>query len=145
VCPSKCIDVVDETEEGRPRRRLVHHVDACIWCGQCERYCATQEGIKLGNEYDCVGFAPPDFEETVEKDLVTCELCGAVIAPADQLRWIADRLGPVTYANPTLLMTMARSLGIVDPGVRTDSPEIHRADRLKIHCPRCRRQTALSV
>jgi hydrogenase-4 component H len=145
VCPPKCIDVVDDAKTDPPRRRLVQHADACIWCGQCERYCPTREGIKLSNEFVCVGFAPEDFEESVEKELVRCEVCGEIIAPLDQLRWIAERLGPLAFANPSLLMTLSRDLGIVDRGVNADPADVRRSERLDLQCPRCRRRTALVV
>jgi len=142
VCPPKCIDVIDDLESSPAKRRLVQHLDACIWCGQCERYCPTEKGIHLTNEYDCAGFGPKDFEEYVEKELLMCEVCGEVLAPIDQLRWLADRLGPTAYANPTLLLTMGYDLGVVDPGVRDPDGSVRRSDRLAAQCPKCRRQTA---
>ena len=145
VCPPKCIDVIDDLESTPPKRRLVQHLDACIWCGQCERYCPTQQGIKLSNEYDCVGFSPEDFEECVEKDLLLCELCGSVLAPVDQIRWLVQRLGPLAFANPTLMMVVGRNLGLVDQGVKGEGEEIRRGDRLTLQCPKCRRKTAFAV
>lgn len=145
VCPPKCIDVIDDLESMPPKRRLVQHLDACIWCGQCERYCPTQQGIKLSNEYDCVGFSPEDFEERVEKDLLLCELCGSVLAPVDQIRWLVQRLGPLAFANPTLMMVVGRNLGLVDQGVKGEGEEVRRGDRLTLQCPKCRRKTAFAV
>ena len=142
VCPAKCIDVIDDVASSPPVRRLVQHLDACIWCGQCERYCPTQQGIRLSNEYDCAGFCPQDFEERVEKELLLCEVCGEVIAPVDQLRWLGRRLGPIAFANPTLMMVTQRDLGVVDPGVRSEDAEVLRSDRLALQCPKCRRKTA---
>jgi hydrogenase-4 component H len=142
VCPAKCIDVLDILGDGRPRRRFVQHVDACIWCGQCERYCTTEEGIRLTSEYIAVGFEPGDFEEQVEKELLMCEVCGEVIGPLAQLRWLVERLGPTTYANPTLMLVAGRDLEIVDPPVHSEAPGVHRGHRLSIQCPRCRRKTA---
>lgn len=145
VCPSKCIDLLDEPAAPRPVRRLVQHLDGCIGCGQCERYCTTEKGIRLTNEYDFVGFRPQDFEEQVEKDLLLCEGCGGVIAPLDQLRWLARRLGPLAFANPTLMLVSHQELTVVDQGVRTDSPDAQRFQRVSIQCPKCRRKTALAV
>jgi hydrogenase-4 component H len=142
VCPPKCIDLIDDLDATPPKRRLVQHLDACIWCGQCERYCPTGEGIKLSSEYDCVGFAPEDFEEQVEKDLLLCDLCGSVLAPVDQIRWLIRRLGPLAFANPTLMMFHGRDLGLVDEGVRSDGGDVQRSDRLALQCPKCRRKTA---
>jgi hydrogenase-4 component H len=145
VCPPKCIDVIDDLDASPPTRRLVQHLDACIWCGQCERHCPTQVGITLTDEYDSAGFAPNDFEERVEKELLLCELCGATLAPADQIRWLIRRLGPLAFANPTLLMYHGRELGLVDEGVRSGSDDVLRSDRLALQCPKCRRKTASVV
>jgi len=142
VCPSKCIEVIDELDISPARRTLIHHLDACILCGQCERYCPTQEGIRMSREWDFVGFAPQDFEERVEKELVICELCGELLAPADQLRWLAERLGPTSFANPTLAMFAGQRLGYVEPGIRNPSESALRADRMAIQCPKCKRKTA---
>ncbi|NND96845.1 MAG: 4Fe-4S dicluster domain-containing protein [Pirellulaceae bacterium] len=143
VCPPKCIDVVDDVESDTPNRTLIQHVDACIWCGQCERYCPTEKGIRLTSEYIEVGFRPEDFEERVEKELLLCEVCGESLAPVDQLRWLVNRLGPLAFSNPTLMLVAGRDLGIVDQAVKTQGATVQRADRLRIQCPKCRRATAL--
>lgn len=142
VCPPKCIDVVDDVSNGTAVRRLVHHLDACIWCGQCERHCTTGAGIRMSTEWDTVGFAPADFEHSVEKELVTCEVCGEVVAPRDHLRWIAERLGPLAYANPALLLAGAVDLGTAGPALAVDPAEPRRTERLAVTCARCRRRTA---
>lgn len=143
VCPPKCIDVVDDEDSMPPRRRLVQHVDACIWCGQCERYCPTGSGIRLTNEYIAVGYAPEDFEERVDKEMLLCEICGECLAPVDQLRWLVRRLGPLAFTNPTLMLMAGRDLGVVEKPVNSEGTDVHRADRLRIQCPKCRRATAL--
>ncbi len=145
VCPAKCIELVDDTSVTPPMRRLVQHLDACIWCGQCARYCPTERGITMSREFDCVGFAPGDFEERVEKPLAVCELCGGIIAPVDQLRWLVDRLGPIAFANPTLMAVVARDLRLGDEGPVGQPSGITRADRLALQCPRCRRRTAFAA
>jgi hydrogenase-4 component H len=143
VCPPKCIDVTDDLDASPPVRRLVQRVDACIWCGQCARYCPTQRGIVMSHEYDAIGFAPSDFEEQVEKPLALCEVCGGVAAPIDQLRWLAEQLGPVAYANPTLAVVRSSDLGLVAPAVSSEG--VQRSDRVAIQCPRCRRASAQVV
>jgi hydrogenase-4 component H len=142
VCPPKCIDVIDDIEASPPKRILVQHLDACIVCGQCERYCPTQKGIRMSREWDFAGFGPEDFEERVEKELVMCEVCGEVLAPADQLYWLAERLGPMSFANPTLSMFAGQRLGYVEQGVNSPSESILRADRMAIQCPRCKHKSA---
>jgi len=145
VCPAKCIDVIDDTQTGKPVRRLIQHMDSCIVCGQCERYCTTENGIKLSNEYEFVGFSPADFEEKVEKDLLLCDSCGCVIAPLDQLRWLARRLGPLAFTNPTLMLVSHKDLAVVDEGIKTETGPGERSERINIQCPKCRRKTVLAV
>lgn len=145
VCPAKCIDLVDDTAATPPVRRLVQHLDACIWCGQCARYCPTGRGITMSREYDCMGFSPEDFEERVTKTLALCGVCGEVIAPVDQLRWLADRLGPIAFANPTLLGIVGRDLGLGTGGPVGDRDDVTRGDRLAMQCPRCRRKSAFAA
>ena len=82
------------------------------------------------------------LEEIVEKDLLLCELCGAAVAPVDQIRWLIRRLGPLAFANPTVMMVVGRDLGLVDQGVRSADGEVLRNDRLALQCPKCRRKTA---
>lgn len=145
VCPAKCIDVADDLNGQVPVRRLVQHLDQCIWCGQCERYCTSEKGIRQTTEYDFVGFKREDFEETVEKELLLCEICGGVLAPVDQIRWLVRRLGPLAFTNPTIMLVAGRDLQIVEEGVRPEGEEILRSDRLMIQCPKCRRKTAYAV
>lgn len=142
VCPPKCIEVIDDLDSTPPKRVLIQHLDACIVCGQCERYCPTQEGIHMTREWDFAGFGPEDFEERIEKELVMCEICGDMLAPADQLYWLAERLGPVSFANPTLAMFSGQRLGYVEQGVSNSSVTTLRSDRMAIQCPKCKRQTA---
>jgi formate hydrogenlyase subunit 6/NADH:ubiquinone oxidoreductase subunit I len=145
VCPSNCIDVEDDLSVDPPVRRLVQHVDACIWCGQCERYCTSEKGIKQTTEYTSVGFKPEDFEEKCEKELLLCEECGHVVAPVDQIKWLARRLGPLAFANPTLMLVSAGELAVVDEGVKPPSDAPRRAGRVSIQCPKCRRKTSLVI
>ena len=53
-----------------------------------------------------------------------------------------ERLGPASFANPTLMMFAGQKLGYVEEGVKSRSETALRADRMAIQCPRCRRQTA---
>ncbi len=145
VCPPKCIEVRDEVDAARPVRVLVQHFDACIMCGQCERYCPTGAGIRMSTDWDTAGFKPEDFEERVEKTLVTCEVCGEVLAPADQLRWVTRRLQAVAFANPTLAMFRGKDAGYVQPGVRSQSDTPLRQDRMAVQCAKCRRQSAYAA
>lgn len=145
VCPSKCIEVTDDTAARPAVRRLVQHLDQCICCGQCERYCPTEAGIRMTNEYDFAGFAPEDFEERVEKPLVLCEGCGDVLAPLDQLRWLVRRLGPLAFANVSLMLVGHGQLALADAGAVSDAEGADRARRFGVLCPTCSRKAALVV
>lgn len=143
VCPAKAIELVDD--RATARRTLCLHVDNCIFCGQCEQYCITEKGIHLTKKYDLATLDRQELRETVEKTLLLCELCGAVIGTEDHVRWLARRLGPSAYTNPTVMLVSQRELGIVDD-VPSPSPEAPlRADRIKILCPGCRRATTLEI
>jgi formate hydrogenlyase subunit 6/NADH:ubiquinone oxidoreductase subunit I len=142
VCPPKCIEVIDDLESSPPKRILIQHLDACIVCGQCERYCPTHNGIRMSLEWDFAGYEPADFEERVEKELVMCEVCGDLLAPADQLGWLARRLGSASFANPTLAIFAGQRLGYVEQGVSSNSVTMLRGDRMAIQCPKCKRKTA---
>ena len=146
VCPSGCIDLVDTTDPGTvPVRTLVQHLDGCLQCGQCERYCTTEKGIKMTTEWDYAGFKRNDFLESVQKPLILCEVCNKVIAPLDQIKWLVRRLGLLAFCNPTLLLTSHKELSVVDEGFKQETQFPTRSRRINIQCPHCRRKTALSV
>ena len=146
VCPSNCIDLVDEVKDGKGVRKLTHHLDQCIECAQCQRYCTTEKGIMLTNEWDFAGFAIADFQEKVEKELVLCECCGEILAPLDQIKWLANRLGPMAFCNPTLMLVSHKELAVVDKGFESSETEFPiRARRINIQCPHCRRKTSVTA
>ena len=39
--------------------------------------------------------------------------------------WLYRRLGPKAFANPTLMLVALRDLDVVDPAVKTTSPELN--------------------
>lgn len=57
--------MIDDLDGPKPVRRLVQHLDSCILCGQCERYCPTHKAIRMSSEWDFVGFAPENFLEVI--------------------------------------------------------------------------------
>lgn len=145
VCPANCIDLIDNLKAEVPARKLIHHLDVCICCGQCERYCTSEKGIRMTNEWDFAGFRPEDFMEGVEKELLLCECCGCLLAPKDQIQWLVNRLGPLAFANPTLMLSSQKQLEVVDPGTVPADGLITRSSRLLIQCPKCRRKTAFEA
>ncbi|HOD52168.1 MAG TPA: 4Fe-4S binding protein [Candidatus Hydrogenedentes bacterium] len=145
ACPVNAIVHEDRVGTEGPVRVMVHYTDTCIFCGQCEAACiADHEGIKLSNDWDLAFFDRKQAFETIEKPLQVCEMCGVSVAARDHLLWIADRLGELTYSNPTLYLSRMKGLGLAGPNLTPFSEETSRADRFKILCARCRRITTLS-
>jgi len=144
VCPSQCIIVTDDVAAHPPVRRLELHYDACIYCGQCELNCTTEKGILLSNEFDLACFDRSTCVESVEKELVLCEVCRAVIGCREHLLWVAERLGAKRYANPTLILLADGEMGLVGSQAPRDPDRpIDRSDLVRVLCPTCRRTAVL--
>jgi hydrogenase-4 component H len=144
VCPSQCILVTDDTAADPPMRRLDLNYGACIFCGQCELNCTTEKGVRLSTEYDLAAFDRTACVESVEKELVLCEVCGATIGARDHLLWVAEQLGAKRYANPTLILLADGELGLVETGPPRDPQRpLDRSDTMRVLCPKCRRARVL--
>jgi len=142
VCPSGALSMKDEGD----KRILLIRWDICIFCGQCQANCLTEKGITLSHEFD---FATTEKREElrqeIDKELVICHNCGEVIAPYEQILWVAKRLGPLLFSNPSLMLLYLKSqkLSIDEPATRSEEKEFLRADRIRILCPRCRREAVI--
>jgi len=147
VCPSNAIEFVDDLSKHPPTRKMIVHHDICIFCGQCEAFCTTKDdsppGIKLSMDYDLAVFDRKDAVSSAEKELAICEVCGEPITTKVHLDWIARRLGPLAFSNPTLFMSRLRELGLIDDNITEVVKDLTRADRMKIVCAKCRRKTTL--
>lgn len=142
ICPAGAITLADDVKAGK--RKLVLEYGRCIFCGSCERACITQEGIRLSQDFDTVNFdrkgTGPDACSTCEKDLAVCERCGCGISACDHLAWMADRLGPMAYTNPTLALAAQEKLGLAEQAPKLDGPrQVSRGDLYRKLCPSCRR------
>lgn len=146
VCPPRAIDVEDIIEDGKAKRVLTVHWDICIFCGQCEANCPTLKGIVLSREFD---FATTEkreeLKQTIEKEFLLCECCALPVVPYDQYVWVAKRLGPLYFSNSSLLLFYLRSLSLALRGSISfkKQTELRRSDRIKILCPRCRREAVI--
>lgn len=147
VCPVEAIAHKDIIEDGKPPVRvMIHYTDTCIFCGECEAACiADHEGIKLSNDWELSLFDRKTAYETIEKELQLCEICGSVVACKDHLKWIAERIGELTYSNPTLYLSHLGEVDVVDENLVAPLRDNARSDRVKILCARCRRQTTLTT
>lgn len=141
VCPAGAIDVIDTDT-----RELVLHCDNCIFCGQCEASCTTEEGIELTGEYDLATLDRTEAEVRTQKfELIRCEVCGEVISTVDHIRWLAKKLGPQAFSNPTLILTSYKELALVEEvAPRPSAPPVKRSDQMRILCPKCRREVFLT-
>lgn len=145
VCPANARAIEDDLE--RRVRKVIHYQEKCIYCGQCVNYCTTQEGIKHTQEYDLAKLENKDFENIIEKELEFCEICGAVVAPKDQLIWIAHKLGELAYANPTLYLSIHQELDTIQKEEKTNLQEKelpYRSQHQRILCVECRRKAYLN-
>jgi formate hydrogenlyase subunit 6/NADH:ubiquinone oxidoreductase subunit I len=146
VCPVEALDYEDATDPANPKRKLIHYTDTCILCGQCELACiADNEGIKLSNEWELSFFDRKEASESIDKELQLCETCGDAVACKDHLKWIAEKIGELTFSSPTLYLSRLKSLGIVDENIISAMKDYGRSDRVKIICARCRRETTLTT
>ena len=142
VCPVEAIAHQDQPQSSPPTRVMIHYTDTCIFCGTCEIACiADHEGIKLSNDWELSFFDRKEAYETIEKELQLCEVCRSSIACKDHLKWIAERIGELTYSNPTLYLSRLQSIGVADPNITSALKDYGRSDRVKILCARCRRET----
>ncbi len=140
VCPANAREIKDDLE--KKVRRIIYHLDMCILCGQCVAYCITKEGIRHTLDYDMVYTDKKEFYDEIEKELVFCERCGRPVTTKDHLLWIAEKLGELSYANPTLLLAKLSELETVELQPERKQ-EAYRADHMRILCPSCRREVYL--
>jgi hydrogenase-4 component H len=142
VCPAKAI----EMQDGKDKRVLTVHWDLCIFCGQCQANCPTEKGIILSQEFDLATTGErKELYQTIEKEFALCDCCGEVIAPFDQIVWVARKLGPLVFSNTSLMLFLTQNLDF-SLKEKSPAPEEHafyRSDRIKILCPRCRREAAV--
>lgn len=143
VCPPGAIQ---KTEEPGPdgKRRLTLNYGRCIFCGQCEANCLTEQGIKLTTRYDLATLSLEEVQTQIEDELIFCEYCGESITTKKHLAWVKDRLGPLLFSNPNLFVSYLTELGLIreKPPEKRTTP-LERSDNLRILCPRCRRELTL--
>ncbi len=143
VCPAKAIQMRDTGKQ----RILSVQWDMCIFCGQCQANCLTGKGIVLSREFDLATTGKrSDLKQTIEKELLCCDCCGESIVPRDQFLWTAKKLGALVFANPSLMLFYFQNMNLTSREEEKSSPdgqEPIRSDRIKVLCPRCRREAVL--
>jgi len=144
VCPARAIDMQDIDN----KRVLTVYWDLCIFCGQCQANCLTGKGIVLSREFDLATTGKrQELNQKIEKEFAVCEHCGEKIVPYDQILWVAKKLGPLIFSNASLMLFYNRNLSLAseEKGLPKESTEAAiRSDRVKILCPRCRREAVIT-
>ncbi|MFH1848221.1 MAG: 4Fe-4S dicluster domain-containing protein [Candidatus Omnitrophota bacterium] len=147
VCPTGAITFTDDTSGGRAVRKLTYKMDMCIFCGQCQANCLTEKGIMQTKEFDLAAIGSRDhLRQDIEKELVLCEDCGCIVGPADQIRWVAKKLGPLAFSNTSVWVFNMRGKSLTDAVPEAPSKEeseLQRSDRMKVLCPKCRRKVVV--
>ncbi len=148
VCPTDALTMVDDTGANPPVRRITLRYDACIFCGNCSDNCTTEDGIKLSNQWDLATLDRQSTVETREYELQMCEKCGEVIGTKKHLIWLYEKLGPLAYTNPSLLLAKSGQL-TREPQAPTEPPQAGAAaepsDYMKILCPKCKCQVNIRL
>jgi len=142
VCPApRCLTMVDDLEADPPVRRITHRFDACIFCGNCQDNCTTETGIELSDKWDLATLDKESIPETHEFELQMCEKCGELIGAKKHLVWLYEKLGPLAYTNPSLLIAKSGEL-LTQPQDIQEQPQPDRAaetsDFMRILCPKCK-------
>lgn len=146
VCPAGAISFEDKIINGKAKRAFRLNLDICVSCGQCQLNCPTGKGIMLSQEFDLATTGSRhELKQEIEKDLVTCDCCGETIVPVDQYLWVARKIGPLVFANASLLFFYLSGLELAfkDRALSQKNEELLRPDRVKILCPKCRREAVL--
>lgn len=140
VCPAMALRYVDVVSGDTAVRRFEIRLDKCIFCGQCELNCTTDNGVKLTKEWDLATLDRSSLRTGIEHELVLCEVCRAPVGTRKHLRWVAERLGAKAYANPTLILSAEGGMAVAEADAgRPGEPTLARSDTMRITCPACRR------
>jgi len=147
VCPTQALTIVDDTHSNPPVRKILQRYDCCIFCGNCQENCTTEKGIKLTDQWDLATLDRETTKQTHEHELQICEKCGAIVGVKKHLAWIYERLGPLAYTNPSLVIAQAQNLSaqkdiaeLTEQAKQSSgkNAEIQPGDFMKILCPSCK-------
>jgi hydrogenase-4 component H len=148
VCPTEALTQVDDLNADPAVRKITQRYDTCIFCGNCQDNCTTEKGIKLTKKWDLATLDRESTKETFEYELQFCEKCNAIVGTKKHLIWLYERLGPLAYANPSLLIAKGKQLSAESdisklaaqaPQKEQAQPkEAQTSDFMKILCPSCK-------
>ncbi len=146
VCPSSvCLEMEDDLEADPPTRRIRLNYYTCIFCGNCQDNCTTVDGIKLSNQWDLAGLDRSKMVEAHEFELQMCEKCGAKIGARKHLVWLCEKLGPLAYTNPSLLIAKSGGLFDVEVVRQPENVDAEAKDFMRILCPKCKCDLNISL
>jgi hydrogenase-4 component H len=100
----------------------------------------------LSNDFDLATCGKrEELRQEIKKDLVVCECCAELIGPREQILWVAKKLGPLVFSNASLMLFYLTNLGLAlqEKNPPKEEGELLRSDRVKILCPRCRREAVI--
>lgn len=148
VCPARAIEFRDCVTSKKATRKMILHWDECHYCGQCSALCTTREdnppGIRHTLEFDLAGTDRAEMVSTTdEKELALCEVCGDVITAKAHLNWLARKLGPLAFSNPTLFIASLKRMGFDEELFQTAKEYVGRSDRVRILCAKCKRKATI--
>ena len=139
VCPTEALTQADDLEANPKVRKITLRYDTCIFCGNCKESCTTETGIKLSNKWDLAGLDRASMAETHEYELVLCEKCGALVGTKKHLVWLYEKLGPLAYTNPSLLLAKGGELSTKpEDAEQKPGKETVPSDFMRILCPKCK-------
>jgi formate hydrogenlyase subunit 6/NADH:ubiquinone oxidoreductase subunit I len=154
VCPTEALIQYEETESNYPTRKIVLRYDTCIFCGNCHDCCTTEKGINLSKQWDLATLDRGSTAETHQFELQRCEKCGHIIGTKKHLVWLYEKMGPLAYANPSILLAKSGNLlsglsarpkaaGKADSQQQYIPPETEQqaaqtSDFMRILCPKCK-------
>jgi phage FluMu protein Com len=79
--------------------------------------------------------------ETHDFELQRCEKCDEILGTKKHLVWLYEKLGPLAYTNPSLLIAKSGELH-TKPQAAQEEPQAERAadasDFMRILCPKCK-------
>lgn len=147
VCPTLALTMEDDTDKDVPTRTITQQADACIFCGNCQDNCINEKGIKLSQQWDLANLDRDSMRETFDFELQLCQKCGAVAGTKKHFVWLCDKLGPLAYTNPSLLLARNETLeAIVEVGADGEpNRDVQAADYMRILCPECKCELNLNL
>ncbi len=141
VCPTEALTQIETIDAEPSVRKITLRYDTCIFCGNCSENCTTETGINLSNEWDLAGLDREAMAETHEFELQLCEKCGAIIGTKKHLVWLYEKLGPLAYTNPSLLLAKSGELIKQPPKAvqqLQETEQVQTSDFMRILCPKCK-------